>query len=275
MREERLELQVWLTHDSAHASSTRPSSRDKLIGCAYVDLATLARGVAGKTRRLSGVFPLFKPGSSNLGGSCIRAHLTLKPTSGYVTNSDDDSDTEMKVGRTGSRPGDAVTHAQRENSFAAHISIERAFHLPVTIDDDVSAPPSAYVSYQTAEKRELSYTNVFPHSSNPVWSHEHDTRLPKTLLSPGGKDLVLKVWHKPSGHGSRPNKSSDKVLGFVSVDISPLTRGFSNLCGWYNIMDFNGLCQGQVKVAITPLESVADVVLPLPQANVSFRFIIF
>lgn len=42
--------------------------------------------------------------------------------------------------------------------------------------------------------------------------------------------------------------SADRVLGFVSVDLAPLTAGFLHICGWYNIMDFNGQCQGQIKV---------------------------
>ena len=30
----------------------------------------------------SGVYPLFKPGSANLGGACLRAHVTLRPHAG-------------------------------------------------------------------------------------------------------------------------------------------------------------------------------------------------
>ena len=62
--------------------------------------------------------------------------------------------------------------------------------------------------------------------------------------------FVFKVWHKPnfdSGSGS-PDKMADRMLGFVSVDLAPLTLGLQQICGWYNIMDFNGQCQGQIKV---------------------------
>lgn len=44
------------------------------------------------------------------------------------------------------------------------------------------------------------------------------------------------------------DKSSDRVLGFVSVDISPLNSGLRQICGWYNIVDFNGQSRGQIKV---------------------------
>ena len=45
-----------------------------------------------------------------------------------------------------------------------------------------------------------------------------------------------------------PDKGVDKVLGFVSVDLSLLLRGFHRLTGWYNIINFSGDCQGQIKV---------------------------
>lgn len=45
-----------------------------------------------------------------------------------------------------------------------------------------------------------------------------------------------------------PDKSCDRVLGFVSVDLSPLRSGLQRISGWYNIVDFNGLNRGQIKV---------------------------
>ena len=48
----------------------------------------------------------------------------------------------------------------------------------------------------------------------------------------------------------------ERVIGFASVDLSPLLSGFQFVCGWYNITDFSGECQGQIKVAIAPLESL-------------------
>ena len=44
------------------------------------------------------------------------------------------------------------------------------------------------------------------------------------------------------------DKTVDRVLGFVSVDLAPLLSGLQQLCGWYNIMDFHGSCQGQIMV---------------------------
>lgn len=50
----------------------------------------------------------------------------------------------------------------------------------------------------------------------------------------------------------------ERVLGFASVDLTPLLCGFPSVCGWYNITDFGGQCHGQLKVSITPLKKVQD-----------------
>ena len=50
----------------------------------------------------------------------------------------------------------------------------------------------------------------------------------------------------------------ERVIGFASVDLSPLLCGFPSVCGWYNITDFSGQCHGQIKVSITPLRGVQD-----------------
>lgn len=55
-----------------------------------------------------------------------------------------------------------------------------------------------------------------------------------------------------------PLTEMERVIGFVSVDLSPLLCGFPSVCGWYNITDFSGQCHGQLKVSITPLRGVQD-----------------
>ncbi|NWS50023.1 C2CD3 protein, partial [Probosciger aterrimus] len=49
---------------------------------------------------------------------------------------------------------------------------------------------------------------------------------------------------------------TERVIGFASVDLSPLLSGFQLVCGWYNITDFSGQCRGQVKVAVSPLQKL-------------------
>lgn len=50
----------------------------------------------------------------------------------------------------------------------------------------------------------------------------------------------------------------ERVIGFASVDLSPLLWGFQSVCGWYNITDLSGQCHGQLKVSITPLKCVQE-----------------
>ena len=54
------------------------------------------------------------------------------------------------------------------------------------------------------------------------------------------------------------DKSVDQVLGFVSIDLAPLTSGFHQVAGFYNIMDFNGHCQGQIKVSDSVVSECID-----------------
>lgn len=64
-----------------------------------------------------------------------------------------------------------------------------------------------------------------------------------------------------AAHGSCAVSSpaeSERVIGFAAVDLSPLLSGFQLVCGWYNITDFSGQCRGQIKVAVSPLQSVAS-----------------
>lgn len=50
----------------------------------------------------------------------------------------------------------------------------------------------------------------------------------------------------------------ERVIGFASVDLSPLLSGFHSVCGWYNITDLSGQCHGQLKVSVTPLRLLHD-----------------
>ncbi|CAM2719087.1 unnamed protein product [Rotaria socialis] len=53
-------------------------------------------------------------------------------------------------------------------------------------------------------------------------------------------------------------KSGDKVLGFVSIDLSLLLSGLQKISGWYNIVDTIGNIQGQLKIDILPQEDLSE-----------------
>ncbi|CAL1526799.1 unnamed protein product, partial [Lymnaea stagnalis] len=277
LREERLEVQTWVTYGRGQEGDKKPRQRDKLIGSCYLDMESLTDMRRGQ-QRISGLFPLFKPGSNNLKSAFIRAHMTARVSgsareveseTNKTSNSLDvsESTSEMdqsdggrdwigeftidkspKKGRRGHDAKDPVS------SFGVLLAVERAMHLPLVTDKNRSGEicPTTYVSYQSVERSKPTCSAIFPNSTNPVWDYAAETRLSTDYLYKENKNLVLKVWHKPSDASKIPDKASDRVLGFVSVDLTSLVKGLRQICGWYNIMDFNGQCRGQVKVSVTP-----------------------
>ncbi|XP_074072953.1 C2 domain-containing protein 3 isoform X2 [Macrotis lagotis] len=278
-REEKLEIQVWRSY--GNDSVERPHLTDTLIGSAFVDLSRLSVKTA-KTLTVSGVYPVFGRSASDLSGAAVRVHvvvttekcaafppgLVLQPN--YTENSSN-SDSERipcqedpeepekqsdskkpscPQGPQAKSPPAEESPVHLEGTFAVSILVERAMHLslkgsPLT-ERNVTAP-SCCVSFAPADVRSPIYTHVIENTDSPVWNFEQETRLSKELLLDSQQTLVFKVWHKAD---------VERVIGFASVDLSPLLSGFQFVCGWYNIADFSGQCQGQIKVAISPLESI-------------------
>ncbi|KAL8191321.1 UNVERIFIED_CONTAM: hypothetical protein K2H54_072164, partial [Gekko kuhli] len=275
-REERLEFQVWRAHgNERHAE--RPLDTDRLIGSAYVDLAALGGG-SGSTRTVSGIYPLFRRNASNLSGAAVRIHIALAsatPRGLEPAERDGGSSSECEEGREGPTtsqqdlgscgrkpessvvetpaekpPEESPAAADPQKTFAVSVLVERAMHLslkgsPLT-ERGVTAPNSC-VSFVTADPDSPVTTEIVEKTDSPVWDFQRQTSLSNELLLDPQQTLVFKVWHKAD---------VERVIGFASVDLSPLLSGFQLVCGWYNITDFSGQCQGQLKVAVSPLESI-------------------
>ncbi|XP_035390095.1 C2 domain-containing protein 3 isoform X2 [Electrophorus electricus] len=277
LREERLEVQLWVSFGKQ--KRVRPHDSDRLVGSAFINLSALAAVKDKQT--ISGVYPLFKRSAADMGGAALRVHIaattdsapyTALPTSQeeveHLSNSgEEEEDREPSSGmsrqsHTSSsvqgRPDrrSAVVQASHDTelpddkSFTATVSVERAMHLslrgcPLAERGDVL--PSCCVSYATADAPGVVTTAVVRDSGCPVWDHQQDCRLSKELLVDPQQLLVFKVWHRGD---------VERVIGFASVDLSPLLSGFQSVCGWYNITDFSGQCQGQLKVAVSPLVGV-------------------
>ena len=62
------------------------------------------------------------------------------------------------------------------------------------------------------------------------------------LLAMQSQGLEFQVWSK----ANEPQK--DSYIGSAHIDLCPLSFGLSHICGWYNITDFGGQSQGQLKV---------------------------
>ncbi|NXA65660.1 C2CD3 protein, partial [Mohoua ochrocephala] len=271
-REEKLEIQVWWAYGK-ESEVERPLDTDRLIGSAYVDLAALAE----RSRRalsVSGVYPLFRCNAADLAGAAVRVHVSLAATPAALprlpcaeecSNSEDEGTGEpsglsqqvsdkqqvdaVSSGITDGKPQEEDVMFL-ENTVAVSILVERAMHLslkgsPLT-EREVTAPSSC-VSFAVAGADAPVTTPVIENTDSPVWDFQQQARLSKELLLDPQQTLVFKVWHKAE---------SERVIGFASVDLSPLLSGFQLVCGWYNITDFSGQCRGQIKVAVSPLQNI-------------------
>nr|XP_054296910.1 C2 domain-containing protein 3 isoform X3 [Pongo pygmaeus] len=283
-REERLEIQVWRAY--GNDSVERPHQTDSWIGSAYVDLARLGERSA-RTLTVSGVYPLFGRNASNLSGAALRVHVVLSSLSSHleptheldsmdcsshseseqlprrndevqlsppeVISCHQKSPASTQVPCSSTTAEVFLTHegpAELDGTFAVSILVERAMHLSLKgspLTERKVSIPSCCVSFATADESSPVYTQVVENTDSPIWNFQQQSRLSKELLLDPQQTLVFKVWHKGD---------EERVIGFASVDLSPLLSGFQFVCGWYNITDFSGECQGQIKVAVSPLESL-------------------
>ncbi|XP_026223840.1 C2 domain-containing protein 3 [Anabas testudineus] len=282
LREEKLEVQVWVAF-TKHKTQ-RPSDTDRLVGSAFVDLSSLAKKPKQKLT-LSGVYPLFRRTAADLQGAALRVHITLtagsalREASAVDTQVESDSQEELlseEVERElrpnspttpkhnhirqkdiSSRTTPDITSVQHkeisiDESFPVTVAVDQAMHLNLKgcpLAERSEGSPCCCVSFVTADSAEPVSTAVISNTDCPVWDYQHECRLSNQLLVDPQQSLVFKVWHKGE---------MERVLGFASVDLTPLLCGFPSVCGWYNITDFSGQCHGQLKVSITPLKGVQD-----------------
>ncbi|KAJ8368383.1 hypothetical protein SKAU_G00084110 [Synaphobranchus kaupii] len=287
LREERLEVQVWVAFGKERRA--RPHNTDRLVGSSYVDLSALARRTESKLT-VSGVYPIFRRSSPDLEGAALRVHITMTPTRDTALPEQPllSSDGEDERGRPGTLysveeeeeqdeeegPATASRHsgahsrrqtkttvssevppsqdANAEDTFTVTVTVDRAMHLSLKgspLAERSGVMPSCCVSFATADAESHITTPVVPDNDSPVWDHQWVGRLSKEVLVDPQQTMVFKVWHKGD---------MERVIGFASVDLSPLLSGFQSVCGWYNITDFNGQCQGQLKVAVSPMKGVRN-----------------
>ncbi|XP_031563486.1 C2 domain-containing protein 3-like [Actinia tenebrosa] len=288
LKEEQLEVQVWLKGQSPNNKGTAslPGQRDKLIGSAFIKLSSLVtKGLHHPQTSFSGTFPLFKAGVDAVDGACVHVQISLaKPTAsshnynkmgehesledsissedypstkGYDDNDGESlkSNTDTTTAGRGDRNLVSETQPCKDdlNTFAAHIIVQEARHLNFGAagPDSKRVSPNAYVTYQTSPSSLEVSTPVCKSSSSPVWEYQKLEKLPLSMLKT--QNLIFKVWHKTNKDVS----IGDVPLGFASVDLGPIAAGLRQLIGWYNIMDFNGKCKGQIKLGVVPLAPVS------------------
>lgn len=168
------------------------------------------------------------------------------------------------------------------------ISIEHASHLPKVVikkktnrnrkNKSTSTPqrsefdPSAYATFESSLDQpnySLSAENVvkshegFVHcttvlkSCDPQWNQDFEVHLPLDVLTNSQKRFIVKIWRKASPDSDlRATPFEDPVIGFSAIDLSVLLTGLPVLSGYYNIMDFSGRCNGQIKLSFKPQEDL-------------------
>ncbi|CAF1106445.1 unnamed protein product [Rotaria sp. Silwood1] len=270
LREEKLEIQIWISDNDSYDYSQSLSSTDKLIGSIYVDLNSLCDRKR-KSHRLSAILPLFKHGTKDLGGAFAQIHVTIDKSKDFNelrsrSDLDTSNDGELHTYLENHHLNivDNNNHTLRKitnNVFSVIINIEQAAHLPNVYSKHENAhiSPNPYVTYSTADSHHLCRTQILKSTCKPIWNYQQSVKLAVEHLFNDKKTFILKVWHKVNADiETIPEKSGDTVLGFVSIDLSPLLSGLQQISGWYNIVDTIGNIQGQLKISIIPQEDLLE-----------------
>ncbi len=133
-------------------------------------------------------------------------------------------------------------------SFAARVAVERGSRLAVG-----NFPPDSalFVSFSSAEAVLPLRTPLVPAQGGPLWNFSRDTHLEErhlTLETP----LLFRLFLRSPGP-----EAEDRELGTAGVDLSNLRRGFACIQGWYNLVDSQGECVGQLSLSVRPLTPAA------------------
>ncbi|CAF1190222.1 unnamed protein product [Rotaria sordida] len=270
LREEKLEIQIWTSeNDTYDYSQSLASTTDKLIGSIYVDLNTLCHRKR-KSHRLSTILPIFKQGTKDLTGACVQIHVSIDKSKDFNelrnrndldTSNDIELDSYLENRHLNLISNDRALRTMTNNIFSVLVNIEQATHLPniYSQNENIHTPPNPYVTYSTADSNHLCRTQVLTSTIKPQWNYQQSIKLSIEHLFNEKKVFLLKVWHKINADiESIPEKSGDKVLGFVSIDLSPLLSGLQQISGWYNIIDTIGNVQGQLKINIIPQQDLFE-----------------
>ncbi|UJR25905.1 hypothetical protein I4U23_007253 [Adineta vaga] len=268
LREEKLEIQIWMSENDTY-DYTQSSTTDKLIGSVYVDLNILCQRTR-KSQRISTILPIFKQGAKDLHGACVQVHVSIDTSKDFndlrnPNNIDTSNDAELESYLEDRYlnliNNDRALRSITNNLFSAQINIEQGAHLPNIYSEEknLHLPPNPYVTYLAADSNHLFRTQVLTSTMKPQWNYQQSVKLSVEHLFNEKKVFILKVWHKINVEiESIPEKSGDKVLGFVSIDLSPLLSGLQQISGWYNISDAIGNVQGQLKISIIPQEDLFE-----------------
>ena len=180
------------------------------------------------------------------------------------------------------RTSSASNYSFSQEKVQMIVCIDQAVHLPKVVKkkqnrkknklsgtpQKVEFEPSVYATFECClehiDESFLPGTIVkshegLVHCTNVVkgcdvaWNQTFDVHIYLDVFTNPQKKFIVKVWRKVSQESEmKPSPFSDAVVGFSAIDLSVLMTGLPVLSGYYNIVDFAGKVNGQLKLSLTP-----------------------
>lgn len=131
--------------------------------------------------------------------------------------------------------------------------------------------PFAYVTFQAEDgfgsmvkshEGMVYASKIAGQSSNPIWNQRFQVVLINDYICVDQKRFIMKVWKKAAMteetiRNMQPCPMEDAIIGFSAIDLSPFRRNANITGGVYNIVDFNGRINGQIKISANDCKPVA------------------
>ncbi|XP_057312675.1 C2 domain-containing protein 3-like isoform X2 [Hydractinia symbiolongicarpus] len=270
LREEKLEVQFWLSCATEWTRRAQPQSCDKHLGSVYVDMSSFSTSPFN-VHSVSGEYNLFKPGAENICDCSARISISFNEkytevdtkTNGSLDSSSEDATllnesnllndicTQTSGNKITQNDGLQEVTESDDGKLSIRFQIEEALHLPTYLKESESMEPDVYVSYEL-EKKGLVFTDIYHKSAKPRFNFQKLEKVHREVFD--DKYLDFKVWRCVS---NIQNAEKDILIGVAKVDVSALFYGMKQIIGWYNIHDFNGQTAGQLKVGVIPAVAIS------------------
>jgi hypothetical protein len=267
IQRDSLEFQIW----------TKTSFDSRYIGSIYVNAFNLLsetrsfqRSRSSKLIRpvTSGRFLLINPNSavaeSNYANLSVNMRLFRSRKLFNTNNQGVDSKAEQVVNnpKTEIVTGGIEKSSSNEihDGIIIYINIEQAINLPLINAGGAEKAPDTFVTFSDLNSSKHCThkyeTFVVQGKRNPSWGYQACTHIPKDAKSlkeiKKTGALQLSVWHLADSGASKAPSEKKFLIGKVSVPVSPLFTGFTDIFGWYPVLDQCGVSKGQIKVQIRP-----------------------
>ncbi|RZF35711.1 hypothetical protein LSTR_LSTR009579 [Laodelphax striatellus] len=161
----------------------------------------------------------------------------------------------------------STKHHKKPKLFRAKVEVERGYHLPKVThpfsQSGFADNPNTFVKLQTSchSLDERLFSNVVQNSCDPVWMACFDVDLPTQLLKQGVSErLVVQVFEK--------RERVTQLLGSTAIGLGVLgAAAVPSITGWFNLFDVSGVCKGQIRVNITPIDNIANLRFDSPDTS--------